>query len=70
VYRKMAHKDYVMLQKEHMRILVYDKTPDEKVREMYVNIVVGEQDMTLSRYEFHKLVKLAQLVMEAERSSV
>jgi hypothetical protein len=63
----MAHKDYVLLQKENMRILIYDKTPDEKTREMYVNIVVGDQDMTLSRYEFHKLITLAKIAMQAER---
>lgn len=66
----MAHKDYVMLQKENMRILVYDKTPDGESREMMTNIVVGDQDITLTRYEFHKLVRLAELVMQAERSSV
>ena len=63
-------KDYVMLQKGDIRILVYDDTPIGDFREMKVNIVVGAQDITLSRPEFHKLIKLAGLVMEAERSTV
>ncbi len=63
-------KDYVLLQKEDIRVLVYDKTPDGNFREMMVNIVVGDQYMTVTRYEFHKLIKLAELVIEAERNSI
>lgn len=63
-------KDYVLLQKDDMRILVYDKTPDSDFREMMVSIVVGDQDMTLTRYEFHKLFKLTDLVMQAESRTV
>ncbi len=63
-------KDYVMLQKEDVRILVYDDTPVGDYRVMKVNIVVGAQDITLTRSEFHRLIKLSNLVMEAERSTV
>ena len=63
-------KDYVLLQKEDIRILVYDKTPDDEPRQMMVNIVVGNEDIMLTRCEFHKLIKLANLVMQAERGIV
>ena len=60
-------KDYVMLQKEGIRVLVYDKTPDGESRQMMVNIVVGSQDMTLTRHEFHRLSNIIELVREAEK---
>jgi len=61
-------KDYVMLQKEGMRILVYDETPDGDFRDIRVSIVVGSQDITLTRHEFHQLHYLMTHVREIEKA--
>jgi hypothetical protein len=63
-------KDLVLLQKENMRILVYDETPDGEFPEMMVNITVDNQDMTLTRYQFHKIHNLMTHVRELEKRDV
>ena len=61
-----------MLQKDDMRVLKYKRSrfdaPNDQYKEIMVNIVVGDQDMTLGLYEFHKLVKLVNLTVEAEKA--
>lgn len=63
-------KDYVLLQKENIRILIYDETPDDNFRKMMVNIVVGASDITLTQSEYHRLYKLMNLANQANKRTI
>lgn len=54
----------MLIQKDKLRILVYNKTPDSEFAEIYVNIVVGAEDITVTRFEFLKLLRMMEAVEE------
>jgi hypothetical protein len=54
----------MLLQNDNLRILVYNKTPDEDYADVMVNIVAGAEDITLTRFEFHKLLRMMEVVQE------
>ena len=54
----------MLLQKDDLRILVYNKTPDDQFADVRVNIVAGIEDITVTRSDFYKLLRMMNVVKE------
>ncbi len=60
-------KEFVSIQKEDVRVLIFDKAPNGDYREMFVSLTVGNESMTITRYEFVNLLELMNTAKEVGR---
>ena len=57
----MAHKDMLQIQRDHIRVLAYEKQSGD-FNELLFNIVVGSDDMTISWADFERLLEVMTAV--------
>ena len=67
---KMTHKGVLLIQKDHVRVLAYEKNAnmdefglvERYSHELTFNLVVGSEDMTLSWADFVRLLEVMTAV--------